>query len=124
MSTLPVRFIRVLDTARITPRTTRITFGGEGLADLTARLDDLGPDQQVKLYFPRPGQRVPHLPAAGDADLTSWYEAWSAIPEAQRPWMRSFTIRAHDPATATIAIDFVLHGVDGPASRWGREATP
>lgn len=128
MEQLPVRFVRVVDVTRRTPHMMRITFGGDDLADLTC--DE--PDQQVKLYFPKPGQAVPRLPEpAPDGDFMRWYQVFGAIPEDERPWMRSFTIRAHDPRRATIAIDFVLHGAEesatapgGPAARWARSAEP
>ena len=112
-----VRFIRVLGASRVTPRMARVTFGGDELAGLT--LD--GPDQQVKLYFPRPGQAVPRLPEPDD-DTMRWYAAYTAIPEPERPWMRSYTIRAHDQDTVTV--DFVLHGDAGPATRWALGAAP
>lgn len=149
-SALPLRRIRVVGVRQVTPRTVRVTFGGDSLADLALA----GPDQQVKLYFPRPGQPEPVLPAPDPAgDVMRWYAAYAAIPEAERPWMRSYTIRAHDPGAATIDIDFYLHGggcdraVDsdgdgcgdgngngdrdrdgrtehGPATRWARAARP
>ncbi|MGW2017905.1 siderophore-interacting protein [Streptomyces sp. NPDC001927] len=126
MPTLPVRRIRVVAVRPVTPRSVRVTFGGDSLADLA--LD--GPDQQVKLYFPRPGQSEPVLPAPDPSgDVMRWYAAYAAIPEAERPWMRSYTIRAHDPVAATVDIDFYLHGDDdrteeGPATRWARAARP
>ncbi len=119
MSRLPVRYIRVIEAARVTPRMARVRFGGDDLRDLTLN----GPDQQVKLYFPRPGQTVPSLPEA-DGDLTRWYEAYTAMPEDERPWMRGYTIRAHDPRRNTVTVDFVLHGDAGPATRWALNAAP
>ncbi|MFM9367222.1 siderophore-interacting protein [Streptomyces sp. Da 82-17] len=127
-TTLPVRFLHVVRTRRLTPRMVRVTLGGADLADL--RLD--GPDQQVKLYFPKPGRRRPRLPerGVGGGDVMRWYEEFNAIPEAERPWMRSYTVRAHEPgrgpADATIDIDFVLHGdgAAGPATRWAAGARP
>ncbi|WP_018657774.1 siderophore-interacting protein [Actinomadura flavalba] len=119
MPALPLRTLRVLQTRRVTPRMARITFGGD-LHDLVLA----GPDQQVKLYFPRPGQAAPVLPDGGDGDLTRWYRAFAAMPEDERPWMRSFTLRGHDATTGTLAIDFVLHGDAGPASRWAGQAEP
>lgn len=138
---LPVRFIHVTEVTRLTPHMARITFGGSDLVDFF--LD--APDQQVKLYFPRAGQETPRLPAPDDTDgdPMRWYEAYRAIPEGERPWMRSYTIRAHHPRRTTIDIDFVLHddepgGEDGgsrdgaerdgahdgggPATRWARSA--
>ncbi len=109
--TLPVRLIQVVEVGRVTPRMARVTFTGDGVADLVMR----GPDQQVKLYFPKPGQTVPRLPEP-DGDVMSWYTAYTAIPEPERPWMRSYTIRAHDPRAGTITIDFVLHAHQAPVA--------
>ncbi|MES4905570.1 MULTISPECIES: siderophore-interacting protein [unclassified Streptomyces] len=130
---LPVRFIQVTEVQRITPRMARVTFGGDDLADFVCD----APDQQVKLYFPRPGQSAPILPEPGaDGDVMRWYQAYQAIPEDERPWMRSYTIRAHHPRRRALDIDFVLHGDGdgvgvgdgsgeaGPATRWARAAEP
>ncbi|MFI6727569.1 siderophore-interacting protein [Streptomyces atratus] len=119
---LPVSYVRVVGVERITPRTARITFAGDALAEL---MEDR-PDQQMKLCFPREGQEVPRLPEP-DADDTygmRWYEAYLAIPEPERPLMRSFTVRAYDRRLGLMAVDFVLHGDEGPAARWGRDARP
>ena len=117
---VPVRRIQVADVTRLTPRMTRITFGGAALADFTYD----APDLQAKLCFPRPGQKVPQLPepVTDDEYGMRWYQSYLAIPEPERPWMRQFTIRSHHPGDGTIAVDFILHGDDGPASRWGSSA--
>lgn len=130
-ASLPVRTVEVSAVRRLTPHMVRVTFGGPALADFTYD----APDQQVKLYFPRPGQTAPVLPEPGaDGDVMHWYGAFQAIPADVRPWMRSYTIRAHDPARGTVDIDFVLHGdategenkggggAQGPATRWARSA--
>ncbi|ORT56789.1 siderophore-interacting protein [Streptomyces sp. CB03238] len=120
---LPVRHVHVTAVRRVTPRMVRVTFGGEALAGFALA----GPDQQVKLYFPKPGRATPVLPEpdGADGDVMRWYAAYSAIPEDERPWMRSYTVRAHDPRRGTIDIDFVLHdGDEGPATRWARAARP
>ncbi|MDJ0347192.1 siderophore-interacting protein [Streptomyces sp. H10-C2] len=130
---LPVRFTQVIEARRITPHMARITFGGDDLTDFTYD----APDLQAKLCFPRPGQAVPRLPApAEDGDVMRWYQAYLAIPEPGRPWLRGHTIRAHHPRRTAIDIDFVLHdaaGPDattaggtagGPAMRWARAAEP
>ncbi|MET4924766.1 siderophore-interacting protein [Streptomyces sp. PSRA5] len=141
---LPVRTVEVRAVRRLSPHMVRVTFAGPAPADLP--YDD-APDQQVKLYFPRPGQSAPLLPEPGaDGDVMRWYGAFQAIPEDERPWARSYTIRAQDPARGTLDIDFVLHegtddGTDdgtghgsrdgtgdgvradeGPATRWARSA--
>ncbi|WP_329124125.1 siderophore-interacting protein [Streptomyces sp. NBC_01353] len=124
----PLRRIRVVAARPVTPRMIRVTFGGEDLSGLLLA----GPDQQVKLYFPRPsGRSEPVLPAPDpDGDVMRWYTAYGTIPEAERPWMRSYTLRAHDPAAATVDIDFFVHGEGGeggphgPATRWALGARP
>ncbi|MER7706024.1 siderophore-interacting protein [Kitasatospora sp. NPDC097605] len=116
---LPVTFVQVAEVARITPRTARITFQAEELdASVGA-----SPDQQVKLCFPRPGQDAPVLPGRTD-DAMGWYQAYLAIPQAERPWMRSFTLRRRRPGSRRLEIDFVLHGDTGPASAWAERARP
>lgn len=118
---LPVRKIHVAAVRRVTPRMVRVTFGGEALAGFVLA----GPDQQVKLFFPKPGRAVPVLPEPAGEDVMRWYAAYGAMPEDERPWMRGYTIRAHDARRGTIDIDFLLHdGDEGPATRWARAARP
>lgn len=119
MGELPVRSIHVTAVSRVTPRMARITFGGDDLAGFGYE----EPDQQVKLYFPRPGQAAPRMPAGGD-DFMAWYQEFAAIPEPERPWMRSYTLRAHRPDRGEIDVDVVLHPDAGPATRWALSARP
>ncbi|MEU2195648.1 siderophore-interacting protein [Streptomyces fimicarius] len=121
---MPVSYVRVTGVERITPRTARVGFTGDALPRL---LEDR-PDQQMKLCLPREGRSVREglLPErdADDPYGMRWYEAFLAIPEAERPWMRGFTVRSYDRERNVMAVDFVLHGADGPASRWGAAARP
>ncbi|MEU6149175.1 siderophore-interacting protein [Actinosynnema sp. NPDC047251] len=104
----------------VTPHVLRVRFTGDGLDDFTT-----WPDQQLKLLFPKPGHPVPDLVTArGDKYGMSWYQAYRALPEAERPWMRSYTVREHHPDTGEIDVDFVLHADAGPATRWARTAKP
>ncbi|MFD3971644.1 siderophore-interacting protein [Streptomyces cyaneofuscatus] len=122
--TMPVSYVRVTGVERITPRTARVTFTGDALP----RLMEDRPDQQVKLCLPREGRSVAEgLLPEQDAEDTygmRWYEAFLAIPEARRPWLRGFTVRAYDRERNAMAVDFVLHGDGGPAARWGAAARP
>ncbi|NBH05706.1 siderophore-interacting protein [Amycolatopsis sp. SID8362] len=112
----PTGLLEVTAVRRVTPRTARVTFTGDGLDEL-----EPWPDQQLKLLFPPPGRPV-RLPAA-DGDLMRWYQAYLAIPENERPLMRSYTVRGRDGDT--IDVDFVLHpGEAGPATAWARSAAP
>ncbi|MEU2997606.1 siderophore-interacting protein [Streptomyces sp. NPDC006995] len=117
---LPVTYVRVVDVERVTPGTARIGFTADELPGL---LEDR-PDQQMKLCLPRDGQPEPRLPECGSDDPYGmrWYEACLAIPEAERPRMRSFTVRSYDRRRNVMTVDFVLHGAGGPASRWGAAA--
>ncbi|MFD8061344.1 siderophore-interacting protein [Streptomyces cyaneofuscatus] len=117
MAELPVSFIQVTDIARVTPHMARVTFEADRLDAAVGT----SPDQQVKLCFPLPGQDRPVLPEESD-DATSWYYAFLAIPEDERPTMRSFTVRRRHPGSNALEIDFVLHGETGPATRWAGSA--
>ncbi|MEU0308477.1 siderophore-interacting protein [Streptomyces cyaneofuscatus] len=121
---MPVSYVRVTGVERITPRTARITFTGDALPGL---MEDRH-DQQMKLCLPREGRSVAEgLLPEQDAEDTygmRWYEAFLAIPEARRPWLRGFTVRSYDRELNAMAVDFVLHGDGGPASRWGAAARP
>ncbi|MGX7759444.1 siderophore-interacting protein [Streptomyces angustmyceticus] len=123
MTAVPVALIQVTEVRHLTPRMVRVTFAGEGLDDLPT-----WPDQQLKLLFPRPGQAAPRLPeGVPDGDTMGWYQAFLALPEDERPWMRSYTVRSYDPVRQRISVDFVLHGTDpataGPATRWAASAS-
>ncbi len=104
-----MELVGVLTVTRVrslTPRMVRVSFTApDGF--------EPWPDQQLKLCFPRGGElRLP----PSDGDDMRWYQAFPGDPEESRPWMRGFTVRAHDPARAEIDIDFVLHG-DGRSGR-------
>lgn len=127
-SPLPHSTVEVLRCRRVTPRMQRITFGGPDVA----RFAPVGPDQHVKLFFPRrPGGPIDIPAMPDDGDVGRWYGAYLQMPAGDRPWMRSYTIRAHDPDRAEIDVDFVLHdGADeggghaGPAAAWAAVAAP
>lgn len=102
------------------PHLRRIVLDG-GLAQFRS----IAPDQQVKLFLARDGG-VPQLPGvpADMSEAASWYARYLAVPEPQRPWMRTYTVRRHLPEREQVEIDFVLHDDAGPASRWAADARP
>lgn len=106
---------QVVRTRRLGPTLQRVTLGGEELHGLVSG----GRDQSFSLFLPHPGQDAPVLPPADDE---AWFLEWYGMDPDVRAVMRSYTIRAHDPARAEIDVDFALHGDGGPASRWAATA--
>lgn len=106
------RHIEVLRTERITPRTIRVTFGGEELRGFaTAAFDN-----HVKLVFPMDGQDRP-IPGSMETGKLSF--PGSVTP----PPFRDYTPRRYDPVANELDIEFSLHG-DGPASAWAAQSRP
>jgi NADPH-dependent ferric siderophore reductase len=66
-----------------------------------------------------PGQEVPQVPSGED-----WYPRYRALPDDQRPPMRTYTIRQLRAEQGEVDVDFVIHGETGPASRWAMHARP
>ena len=75
---------------------------------------DPGFDQRIKVVPPSP-QGIDRMPTDPE-----WYAAWRALPEAERPPFRTYTIRGVEGDT--LLVDFALHGPDGPAARWATAA--
>ncbi|RUY27343.1 siderophore-interacting protein [Mesorhizobium sp. M7A.F.Ca.US.001.04.1.1] len=84
--------VSVIGIERCAPLMTRFIVAGQALHDMPVSL----PGQWLKVFFPaEPGTK-----AHG----------------------RAYTIRSFDPKGGTIALDFVLHGDGGKASKWAGEA--
>jgi NADPH-dependent ferric siderophore reductase len=111
------RLVRVTTVDRITPGTVRITLHGTEIVRST-------PDAAVKLFFPLPGQDAPTLAPPVTGDVVGWYRAYLAMPDAIRPPMRTYTVRATRPDRAAFDVDFVLHDHGGPASHFASSARP
>lgn len=111
------RMIDVTLKARLdlSPSLARLVFTGAEVAH--TRL--LGPDQRIKLFFPSADGRLPALPKNG-----AWQAARRSLNDSQRPPMRTYTLRALRPELLELDVDFVLHGVTGPASAWATNAKP
>lgn len=107
------REVEVLRARTVTPHMRRITLGGAGLADFVPQ----GADQWFRLFLPPEGHDEPVLPVT-----EKWWPEVLAMPDATRPTVRNYTVRAARPGE--IDVDVVVHGDEGPASRWARLATP
>ncbi|BBF99796.1 MULTISPECIES: siderophore-interacting protein [Pseudonocardia] len=98
---------------QVSPHLRRITLVAPEFADL----DPLGPDEFFGLLLPAAGRPLT-LPCSGD-DIRS---ALAGLSEPDRPALRWYTLRRHRPAESAVDIDFVVHGDEGPGSRWALDA--
>ncbi|MFC0531309.1 siderophore-interacting protein [Phytohabitans kaempferiae] len=99
----------------LSPHMVRITLAGPELD----RFGYDGPDHLARVFFaPEPGGEL-HLP-----DVDDWWPAVQAMPVERRPVVRNYTVRGLDADRREMDIDFVLHGDEGPASRWAGAARP
>lgn len=96
--------VRLTRTERLSKNFLRLTFTGEDLDEFaTTTLD-----QRIKLVLP-PECGTPVDPALFDAP--DWYGTWRGLPDAERPTLRTYTVRAVRPAAKEIDVDVVLHGI-------------
>ncbi len=109
----PITFDSVLVTVAaiedLSPHLRKVTFVAPRLADVVPA----GPDQRIKVLLTPPDGGDLVLPQGPE-----WYAEWCAMPADERFVMRTYTIRALRPEVAELDIEFVLHGVNGPASAW------
>jgi NADPH-dependent ferric siderophore reductase len=107
---LSVGVLEVVAAERLTPRMRRLVLTGEGIGDLPVE----EPGEILTLIWPAPGSDTIVLPT-----LRRWH-----FPDgADEQHARNVTIRALDRARRRVTIDFFLHGDEGLASRWARDAT-
>ena len=113
-TTLPMRVWTgtVVRTEQLTPAMRRIVFGGGGLAGYAST--GVG-DEYLRLIFPTERKAAPILPTVTDNCLD-----YNSIDLGT---MRTYTVRAFEPATGEVTIDFVIHD-GGVAAEWARAAEP
>lgn len=109
----PQAVLTVLSSEWITPATIRLVLGGDGFSALN--LNDYT-DAYVKLLFVKPelGFTPPYDEAQLRADL----------PAEDQPVRRTYSLRWVDREKQQLAIDFVVHGAEGVAAPWARDARP
>ena len=120
---LVVSETRVIETRDLGESFIRLVVAGPELALWSAEVIEPGTvrDAYVKLLIPPPGGEgvVPD-----PADIRGWL----ALPESERGWMRTYTVRRADTVVLdgepvpALTIDMVVHpGEDeGPGSGWAR----
>ncbi|WP_448610607.1 siderophore-interacting protein [Geodermatophilus sp. URMC 60] len=105
---------------RLGPSFLRLTLTGPELAGFGAA----GCDQRFKLVLSRDDAGLDRLRTRGP----EWYPEYCAMPDEQRPAIRTYTVRAARPERAELDVDVVLHGIEdghaGPAASWAAAAVP
>lgn len=109
----PPRVVTVDSVERLTPGTIRIVFAGEALDGFEAGAYT---DHYVKLQLPPVG--APYGPPFDPVGVRD------GLPRELWPRTRTYTVRAWDPATRRLTIDFVVHGTEGIAGPWAERAQP
>ncbi len=101
------RLLTVARTARLTPNMVRITFAGQELDGFPADREGAN----CKIMLPASGQSREDFAAQLDG-------------AGPKPITRTYTVRHFRNNPAELDIDFVVHGDQGPASRWAKHAMP
>jgi len=111
--------LEVVRREQVTPHMVRLTVTGDDLAEFP----DRGYDQWFRMFLPKhdADQALKKLPER--VDLVGWLK-FMRVPEATRPVMRNYTVRAFRKAERELDIDFIVHGDDGVAAPWARTAEP
>lgn len=104
----------VLAAGRLTANMVRIQFGGGGLVGWSS---SGVADERLVVVFPVVGEARPPAPSQQTDGTYDYADA------PTRPEMRSYTVRAWDPTTSQLTVDFVDHRA-GFAADWARQAAP
>jgi NADPH-dependent ferric siderophore reductase len=97
----------------VNDRLLRLVFSSEGLLDFPKG----AAARHIKLFFPKPHQKVPVLPVLGPNG-----PVWPPAPE--KPIPRTYSVRGFDEAKKRLAVEFVVHGEDSVGSTWAHNAKP
>ncbi|WP_421217162.1 siderophore-interacting protein [Aeromonas enteropelogenes] len=107
------RLLSVKAVTQITPNLRRICFTGSELADYPYTCGGA----HIKVMLAQSHQAEPVLPT-----LTPNGPRWPQL--ADKPIIRTYTLRAFRRESLELDIDFVLHGDGGPASTFAGQAKP
>lgn len=115
MSGRPVHTFEVVHTEQLSPHFIRVVLGGSGFSTFVP--NDYT-DAYVKLVFVLDAVDVGALPTPLTLD------SFNVLPGADRPVVRTYTVRRVDAERREISIDFVVHGDQGVAAPWAAAAVP
>ena len=114
------------DTTQLIANVVAVDDLGAGMRRVTCESPDLrtfvplGPDEYVGLLMPPAGRPL----VMPDPEPVNVRASVAAIPEADRPALRWYTIRDHDPVRGRVEIDIMTHGDSGPGSAWTCRVRP
>jgi NADPH-dependent ferric siderophore reductase len=111
----PVHTFQVISSEQLTPHMIRLVLGGTGFD--TFKPSEFA-DSYVKIVIVRDDVEVDALPQPLTLD------SFNELPEAQRPFVRTYTVRRVDADRREITVDFVVHGEHGVAGPWASSAQP
>lgn len=107
----PQTVLQVMKRVQIAPHLVRLTLGGPGF---DAFVDKPVTDRYIKIMFAKP-----ELGLVPPYDMEQLREQ---LPMEDLPVRRTYTVRSSDPVARTIDVDFVVHGDQGLAGPWARNA--
>ncbi|HEY6573591.1 MAG TPA: siderophore-interacting protein [Mycobacterium sp.] len=115
MAGRPVHTFQVISSEQLTPHMIRLVLGGTGFD--TFKPSEFA-DSYVKIVIVRDDVEVDVLPQPLTLD------SFNELPEEQRPFVRTYTVRRVDADRREITVDFVVHGEHGVAGPWASSAQP
>ena len=107
----PQTVLQVMQREQIAPHLVRLTLGGPGFETF---VDKPVTDRYIKFLFAKP-----------ELGLTPPYdmeELRGKLEMQDLPVRRTYTVRNSDAEAGTIQVDFVVHGDEGLAGPWARDA--
>ncbi|HDS9357585.1 TPA: siderophore-interacting protein [Enterobacter chengduensis] len=107
--------VQLVRKTEVSPSLLSLVFGGPEVAEMKSD----SPDQRIKMLFPSEDGTPPSLSAG-----SQWYQAVQEMEKAKRPVVRTYTLRHVDSARREVTVEFVRHGLEGPASAWAINAAP
>ena len=109
----PQHVMEVLSRTELGPSLVRLELGGDGFSTFP---ETPSTDAYVKIVFAKPelGLEPPY-------DLAALRET---LPGEDIPVTRTYTVRSVDREAGTLTLDFVVHGDEGLAGPWARDAQP
>ena len=109
----PQHVMEVLSRIQLGPSLVPLELGGDGFSTFP---ETPSTDAYVKIVFAKPelGLEPPY-------DLAALRET---LPGEDIPVTRTYTVRSVDREAGTLTLDFVVHGDEGLAGPWARDAQP